>query len=220
VEILRPGGVGAPIGAGFLPGPGVADDDGKMARVGAVGPRVSYSDLERAPEDGRRYEIYDGEVFVVPAPLPLHQLVTLNLEDHLRSWARLHCGLVLVSPIDIVLTEYDVLQPDIVVFGPARRSLVKLDQVIRHVPDLAIEVLSPSTAATDRGRKMQLLARHGLPEYWLVDPVARTVEAYRLQDEAFVLDGRAPPDTRVESRVLRDFTCDCAEIFRIEPEER
>jgi Uma2 family endonuclease len=214
VEILPLGGAGSPICTDFVHGPALASDDGKMARVGIVRPRVSYGDLERAPEDGRRYEIYDGEVFVVPAPLALHQLVVLNLYDLIRPWIQQHGGLLLVSPVDIVLTEYDVLQPDIVVFGSARRSLVKLDQVIRHVPDLAIEVLSPSTAATDRGKKMQLLARHGLPEYWLVDPVARTVEAYRLQEEAFVLDHTAPPEARIESSVLRGLSCGCAEIFR------
>lgn len=92
-----------------------------MAAMDAIRPRVGYADFERAPEDGRRYEIYDGEVFVVPAPLPFHQLVAQNLEDMFRAWIRPHGGTVL-TPIDIVLSEYDVVQPDLVFAGPGSAS--------------------------------------------------------------------------------------------------
>jgi Uma2 family endonuclease len=137
-----------------------------MAPVGVERPRVSYADLERMPEDGRRYELYDGEVFVVPAPVPRHQIVQIALTELLRRWAGRHGGFVVSSPIDIIFTEHDVLQPDVVLFRPERTHLIDLDRPIRHVPDLCVEVLSPSTAAADRGRKMQAFARFGVPEYW------------------------------------------------------
>jgi Uma2 family endonuclease len=88
-----------------------------MALVSKVArPRVSYADLCQQPEDGRRYEIYDGEVFVVPSPLPLHQIVAMNFVDWLRHHPRTRDGLTLAAPLDIVLTEYDVVQPDVVYF--------------------------------------------------------------------------------------------------------
>ena len=152
-----------------------------MARVKIVQPRISFADLERAPEDGRRYELYDGEVFVVPAPLPRHQVVQHLIADMLRDYAANRGGFAVPSPIDIVFSDYDVLQPDVVFFSADRRHLVDLDRVIRHPPDLCVEVISPSTQETDRGRKMQMFARYGVPEYWIVDPRARRIEVYRLE---------------------------------------
>ena len=134
-----------------------------MAHVKIVRPRVSFADLERAPEDGRRYELYDGEVFVVPAPLPRHQVVQHLIAEMLRDYAANRGGFAVPSPIDIVFSDYDVLQPDVVFFKADRRQLVDLDHVIRHAPDLCVEVISPSTQETDRGRKMQLFARYGVP---------------------------------------------------------
>ena len=136
-----------------------------MGAVDRVQPRVSYADLERTPEDGRRYELYDGEVYVVPAPMPRHQRVQMRLVEWFDHYAESVGGFAVDAPIDIVFSEYDVLQPDVVFFRPERAHLVDLDCVIRHVPDLCVEILSPSTEATDRGRKMQMLARYGVPEY-------------------------------------------------------
>jgi Uma2 family endonuclease len=155
--------------------------------VKAVRPRVSYADLERAPEDGRRYELYDGDVFVVPSPLPKHQVVAITVTEMLRQYAREHGGFSVASPIDIVFSDYDVLQPDVIYFSPDRANLVDLNRVIRDAPDLCVEVLSPSTAATDRGKKMQMFARYGVPEYWIVDPVAESIEIYELDAAGYDL---------------------------------
>src|SRR5437667_11846434 len=95
-----------------------------MTPVRAVGPRVSYADLQQAPEDGRRYELYDGEVFVVPAPIPRHQLAVQNLVDRFRSYQQLYGRLVLASPIDIGLSESDVVHPDVVCCSRGRARLV------------------------------------------------------------------------------------------------
>jgi len=141
-----------------------------MAPVNTLKPRVGYTDLVNAPEDRRRYELYDGEVFVVPSPLPRHQLVSQRVALLLEAYAAAHGGTLLVTPIDIVFTEYDVLMPDLVYFVEGRKHLVPLDAPIRHPPDLVVEILSPSTAATDRGRKMQTFARYGVREYWIIDP--------------------------------------------------
>jgi Uma2 family endonuclease len=184
-----------------------------MGAVERVRPRVSFADLERTPEDGRRYEIYDGEVFVVPAPLPRHQVVQHQVTELLRERCRQHGGFAVGSPIDIVLSDYDVVQPDVVLFGPARAYLIDLDRVIRHAPDLCVEILSPSTEATDRGRKLQMFARYGVPEYWIVDPVNEVIEVHRFEAGSYVLAQRAAGDDEVESSVVPGATLRAGSVF-------
>jgi Uma2 family endonuclease len=171
-----------------------------------VRPRVSYSDLERQPEDGRRYEIYDGEVFVVPAPVPLHQRAVRRLLRILDEYAAAHGGEVLGSPIDIVFSEYDVLQPDLVYFSAERHHLVPDKLPIRSAPDLVVEVLSPSTSDTDRGRKLQTFARFGVPEYWIVDPEAPSLEVLALAGSQYQLRSRARGGEAVRSATLHQLT--------------
>jgi Uma2 family endonuclease len=101
-----------------------------------------------------------------------------------------------------VFSDYDVLQPDVVYFKGERRHLIDLDHVIRHPPDLCVEVLSPSTEASDRGRKMRMFARYCVPEYWMIDPSQRRVELYRLTHHSYALVLAASGDTLVESPTL------------------
>ena len=184
-----------------------------MCPVKAVRPRVSYADLERAPEDGCRYELYDGEVFVVPSPLPRHQVVAITIAEMLRKYARERGGFCVSSPIDIVFSDYDVLQPDVVYFSTARAQLVDLNRVIRHAPDLCVEVLSPSTAATDRGKKMQVFARYRVAEYWIVDPAAETIEVYELGPAGYELRVTAAADEAVTSSVLAEHVFSAQSVF-------
>jgi Uma2 family endonuclease len=118
-----------------------------MARMGMVKPRVSYADLERMPEDGRRYELYDGEVSVVPAP------------------------------------------------------------------DLAIEVLSPSTASNDRGRKMRMFQRYRVTEYWIVDPMGETIEIYALGDADYTLTKSVSGAGQVTSAIAPGLAFTASVIF-------
>lgn len=105
-------------------------------------------------------------------------MVAHNLANILLSYTKHTGGLVLLSPVDIIFSEFDVVQPDVVFFKSERRPLIDLERPIRVVPDLAVEVLSRSTAARDRGRKIELFGRYCVPEYWIVDPVARTIEVF------------------------------------------
>src|SRR2546423_6800220 len=99
--------------------------------------------------------------------------------------------MVLYAPLDIVLTDYDVVHPDLLLFTRQRQDLIDLRKVTRHPPDLAIEILSPSTASNDRGRKLKLLARHGIQEYWLVDPDAIRIEVYAPREGQFLMASTA-----------------------------
>ena len=174
---------------------------------------MSYADLERWPEDGRRYELYDGEVFEIPSPLLIHQFVLGRLYLALAGYVQAHGGSVFVAPLDIVLTDFDVVQPDVLLFTADREHLLDLHKVTRHAPDLAIEILSPGTARNDRGRKMRLLERHRVKEYWLVDPDAGTVEVYSLAGDTFVLGSTTSADDEVRSLLLPELRVRPNDLF-------
>ena len=174
---------------------------------------VTYAELSSWPDDGRRYELYDGEASVVPAPLPRHQLAMLELQDRLRTYVSTQGGIVLVSPIDIVFNSVNVLQPDIVVFTAARRHVVELDAPIQEPPDVAVEVISPTTATNDRGRKLRMFERFGVPEYWILDPKGECIEVRTLAGGRYpgpVLAGRGE---RFDSLVLTGFSCVVDSLF-------
>lgn len=184
-----------------------------MAVMQGLKPRVSYTDLLQQPDDGRRYELYDGEVVVIPSPLPIHQFVAKNILQSLDAYAKTRGGLVLDSPLDIVFSEFDVVMPDVVYFSAARRSKISLRAPIRIGPDLAVEVLSPSTARIDRGRKREMFIRYRVPEYWIVDPATETVEVYTLADDEYRLALRAGRPDEICSVALPDFRMPAASIF-------
>ena len=183
-----------------------------MTGMRAVHSRVSFAELERWPEDGRRYELYDGEVYEVPSPILLHQIVASRLHVTLNDYVRGHGGIALFAPLDIVLTDYDVVQPDLLLFTKEREGLLDLRKANRVAPDLAIEILSPSTAANGRGRKMQLLARHRVREFWLVDPETATIEVYTLTGEQFAVASTASGRERVRSPLLPELALQPADL--------
>ena len=184
-----------------------------MASMQDVQPRFGYSDLLALPEDGRRYEIHGGELVVVPSPLPCHQIAVAELLMLLRDHGRGSGGIALVAPLDIVFDEHDVVQPDIVFFRAERRHLVRPYEVTRVAPDIAVEVLSPSTAAIDRRRKMQMFARYGVPEYWIVDPVDRQIDVHALEGRAYRQAQVATGGDTVRSVLLPHLTFAADSIF-------
>lgn len=176
-------------------------------------PRVSYAELARWPDDGRRYELYDGEAIVVPAPNWRHQRIVSNVLELLREYERRVGGGVVIAPFDVVLSEYDVLQPDVVYFNAEKRALLDPSDAAYLAPDLAVEVLSRSTERRDRGRKMELLARYGLPEYWLIDPVNRMLEIYVNRGDTLMLMGGFDAGQQTESPTLPALAVDVARLF-------
>lgn len=152
---------------------------------------LNYRDYEALPADGRRYEIHDGELSVTPAPSPRHQIISANLYDVLRAHVKARdLGLVLYSPIDVILSDTAIVQPDIVFVDKARLGAIS-DRGIEGAPTLVIEIVSPSTVLIDRRTKHGLYARHGVPYFWLVDPEGRSVEAWVLGPDGYSLALRA-----------------------------
>jgi Uma2 family endonuclease len=184
-----------------------------MRFMKAVDPRVTFAELQEWPDDGRRYELYDGEVIVVPSPFPRHQRVAHHIGAILDDYERRAGGLVFCVPIDIVFSEHNVVQPDVVYFREERRHVIDMMAVTRAAPDLAVEVLSRSTEARDRGRKMQLLARFSVPEYWIVDPVKKTLEIYVLRGSDYELIVACDEHQDVHAVTLPDLSFPAAKIF-------
>jgi Uma2 family endonuclease len=139
-------------------------------------------------------------------PFPRHQRVAFNIGEILRDYERRTGGLVFCVPIDIVFSEHNVVQPDVVFFSKERRHVIDMMEATRAAPDLAVEVLSRSTEARDRGRKMELLARFGVPEYWIVDPVKNTLEIYVLRGPAYELAAACDERDEVTSPTLPNLT--------------
>lgn len=136
---------------------------------------LNYQDYCALPNDGRRYEILDGELVVSPPPKTRHQEVLQNLFRVVDSHVRTHrLGRVYLAPYDVVLHESSVVQPDLIYVSNANLEIIGEDN-IRGVPDLLVEVLSPSNPELDLRDKRQLYARRGVPWYWIVDPDERTV---------------------------------------------
>ncbi len=162
--------------------------DSVMARQKVI---LTYEDYQKLPDNGTRKEILGGELFVTPAPTPRHQHAVGTMYAALKTHidAR-RLGEVLTSPIDVVLSPTDVVQPDIVFIAERRRDIIG-EAAIHGAPDLVVEVLSPGTAAIDRGRKMQAYARATVPEYWIVDLDVRAVEVYHLEGGKYRLAARA-----------------------------
>ena len=154
---------------------------------------ISYADLQRKPDDGRQYELYNGEVRVVPPPTNRHQMVLRNLFLALLEYERRFGGRVLFAPSDVVLSDYNVIQPDLLYFTETRRHLLHLDEPTRAAPDLIIEVVSPGSSAVDRGRKQAVCARFGVLEYWLADPFEETIEVFAPDGSGYRLAQTAGP---------------------------
>jgi Uma2 family endonuclease len=178
----------------------------------ATAVRFTYQDYLQLPED-RRYEIVNGELYIVPAPTPAHQAILRNLELALHRYVTdADLGIVLQAPCDVLLSAEDVVQPDVFFISTNRQSIMK-EQYIDGAPDLVVEILSPATAARDRGVKLKLYERAGVLEYWLVSPEARTVEVLTLSGTSYARMGLYGAEDTLASPLLTDLAITVRDIF-------
>ena len=149
----------------------------------AVRGRFLADDIFDTPDDGKRYEVIEGDLYVTTAPdldhqEPITHLIALIM-IYLRQRPRGRRGKLFTSPVGLILDERNGVQPDLVYVSPDRAGILTR-RGIRGVPDLVVEIISPSTEATDRGVKQKRYAAFGIQHYWIIDPATRTLEAYRL----------------------------------------
>jgi Uma2 family endonuclease len=175
--------------------------------------KFTYEDYALLPED-RRYEVVDGELLLTPAPTTFHQMVKRRLGRILEDFVEAGgLGLVLDAPCDVVLSDFDVLQPDILFVSTARRSIVG-EKYVGPAPDLVIEVLSPSTETRDRVAKAKRYAASGVREMWLVDPSAKTIEVLVNSEEGFRRWAIFGESDTVRSVILAGLELAAAPVFR------
>lgn len=160
---------------------------------------LDYSDYRAAPEDGMRYEVLRGDLLVTPAPRPIHQRTLVRLVRALGDYCDGQGGEVFVAPIDLILTNHDVFQPDLLVVDDSR---LVTDRGIEGTPLLIVEILSRTTALRDRGVKARRYAELGIRYYWLVDPDERRVECHSLVGNAYDRVATFEGKSRIS---LRDF---------------
>lgn len=175
---------------------------------------LTYEDLCAMPEDGRRYEILEGELCVTPAPTITHQRISRNLEFLLHRHVTEHnLGEVLDAPVDVLLDRTTVVEPDLLFVARARRAVIA-ERGVEGPPDLVVEILSPSTALRDRGAKQQLYARYGVAHYWCVDPAARSLTEWVLEPQSsYVARGTHIAPADFTSALFPGLTIALAQVF-------
>ncbi len=174
--------------------------------------KYTYADYCRTPDD-ERYELLDGELVMSPSPKEIHQRVNMDLGRLIGNFvAANHLGRVYAAPFDVVLSDTDVVQPDLL-FIANHRSYIVTEDNVQGAPDLVVEIISPSTAGRDRTFKRALYARYGVNEYWLVDPDDRTVTVLLLDDGDFAEVAAYGAGETLTSPTLPGFTVNLDDIF-------
>jgi Uma2 family endonuclease len=164
------------------------------------------------PESTLPTELWDGELIRSPAPSFLHQKILDRFHDVLKAWVRQHrLGDTAVAPIDMLLTTRRATQPNVVFISNKRLGIIK--ERIMGAADLVAEVISPGSRRRDRIDKRDLYEQHGVQEYWLIDPEAKTVEALHLEAGTYQLVGRWHPGQRARSRLLKGFEVPVSPLF-------
>ena len=175
-------------------------------------PKLAYEDYASLPDD-ERYELIDGELMPMPSPKEIHQKILLLLGAE-WLWFTLgnRLGAVYVAPFDVILSDFNVVQPDLLFVSNARSHIITEDN-IRGAPDLVVEILSPSTADYDRTTKRELYERYGVPEYWMVDPYAKTITILRLGAEGYNVYAVYGEGDALTSPTLAGFSLNLSELF-------
>jgi Uma2 family endonuclease len=196
----------------------MAGEDPMRTPAARADTRLTYDDFVLFPDDGKRHEIIDGEHYVTPSPNLRHQDLVGRLHVEIALYLRTNprAGRVFLSPLDVVLSHYDVVEPDLL-FVAGDQSAIMTEKNIQGPPALVVEVLSKSTRKRDAQTKRRLFERTGVREYWLVDPELDTVQVFRPSPEgrlARVAELSAEEGESLTTPLLPGCAIDLRELFR------
>lgn len=177
-----------------------------------IAPLLTYDDLAQLPDDGKRYELLEGELVVSPAPMRRHQRVVLKLAQFFGRVEVTGAGEAALAPFDVVFEPHNVTEPDLL-FVRRERLDVITDANVQGAPDLIIEVLSPSTADRDLRAKRQVYAKFRVPHYWIVDPEARTVQVLTLGPAGYHPEPLLSGNAELGCPLFPDVTVAVATLF-------
>lgn len=175
----------------------------------------TYEEYAALPDDGKRYEIVDGVLYMPPSPSGPHQDAAFEIAVYLRARIKLaSLGLVRMAPFDVVLSPRDTVQPDVfVILNETRAKITVEKSYIIGAPDLVVEIASPGTATRDRNKKYHAYARAGVREYWIADPDAHTVEVLVLEAGEYQSLGVYHGKEILPSQVVPDFDVQVEKFF-------
>jgi Uma2 family endonuclease len=178
-------------------------------------PPLTYEDYRLLPEDGKRYELMEGELFVVsPAPSTRHQAVSMNLSVALvLALQRPGLARVFHAPTDLVLSPTNVLQPDLMVIGTSNTSIIT-PRAVEGPPDIVVEILSPGSLDRDEFIKRRLYQQFAVREYWVVDPESGSIVAHRLDQGTYGIRARYNRSSTLESPEFPALQVPVLDIFR------
>ena len=186
---------------------------GEHVRSGPV--KLTYDDLLMLPDDGKRHEIVDGEHYVTPSPFTKHQTVSMNLTKiFVRCLDRHPIGYLLAAPMDVVFSDFDVVEPDLLFVLRERRAVIT-DKHVMGAPDLVIEIVSAATRKVDEITKRKLYERGGVSEYWVVDAELERVTVYRRAEERFIRAAELSAESKdsLTTPLLPQFEAPLANVF-------
>ena len=156
--------------------------------IGTFNPdvKLTYEDFVLFPDDGKRHELIDGEHFVTPSPNTKHQVISVNLTGMIWTYLQDQpIGRVFAAPFDVVFSNFDVVEPDLLYLSKERAAAVLTSLHAKGAPDLVVEIGSKGTRKRDETIKRRLYERFGVAEYWVIDPELDLVKVYRRAGERY-----------------------------------
>lgn len=175
--------------------------------------KYTYRDYLELPDDGKRYEVIEGELIMSPAPHTSHQFISLNFVLKLATFViEKKLGKICYAPVDVLLSETNIVQPDIL-FVAADNLNIITEKNIKGVPDLIIEIVSPSSGYYDLVAKKEIYEQFGVSEYWIIDPMKQRVEIYLNFEYKFELHQRLEKKGILKSSILKGFEIEMETIF-------
>ena len=163
--------------------------------------------------EGAPYQLINGELVMTPAPIPVHQLIVMELALAMTFFVKKQqCGQVLIAPLDVYIDDDNILQPDLLFISRDRENIIG-KKMIESAPDLIVEVLSPGTACYDLEEKYQAYERGGVREYWIVDQEKQSIALFVLTDGRFIQQTTISGQELVRSAVLPGFSVQASSIF-------
>ena len=179
--------------------------------VTEIAVRLTYEDYANMPDD-ERYELINGELIMTAAPNEPHQEISMLLGWQFIPAVRRGLGRVYAAPFDVVLSDHDVVQPDLL-FVLKENAHIITRANIQGAPDLVVEILSPSTSRRDWNEKRDLYAKYGVGELWIADPDERVVWVMALRDGEYEVVGKYEDTQTFSSPTLAGVTIDLREVF-------
>lgn len=177
--------------------------------------KFTYDDYLLFPDDGRRHELIEGDHYMTPSPSKKHQRISLNIAYRMKAHLEHYpLGELYAAPFDVVLSNTDVVQPDLFFVSSAKASTVT-DRNVQGAPDLVVEILSDTTRKTDEIVKRKLYERFGVQEYWIVDPELEAIKVYRMTTQGYhrTAELSREVDDTLSTPLLPDLTILLKDIF-------